>query len=83
MPNQKLTERLIPVRLDKPLQDELQRISEELGLPKSVVVRASLKLIIEPPSQVAAIIEQWKQDTEAWYKKRKEINDGEGKTNTK
>lgn len=66
-----MTERLLPVRVDKPLQDELQRISEELGLTKSQVIRASILLTIQKPSQIETIIEEEKARIDAWYEKRK------------
>jgi predicted transcriptional regulator len=76
MSNQKLTERLISVRLDKPLKLELQRISEELGLPQSMVVRASLRLVIHPPNEVQKIIDRWKKDSDRWYEKREKKDNG-------
>jgi antitoxin component of RelBE/YafQ-DinJ toxin-antitoxin module len=73
---------LFPVRIDKPLQDELQRISEELGLTKSQVVRASILLTIQKPSQIETIIEKEKARIDAWYEKRKgkESNNGNHQT---
>lgn len=69
---------LFPIRIDKPLQDELARISELLGLTKSQVVRASIHLIIEKPSEVERIMEEMKAETDAWYEKHRESNnDGE------
>ena len=70
---------LFPIRIDKPLQDELARISELLGLTKSQVVRASIHLIIEKPSEVERIMEEMKAETDAWYEKHKESNNGDRK----
>jgi antitoxin component of RelBE/YafQ-DinJ toxin-antitoxin module len=74
MSDEKLTERLMPVRMDKPLCDELQRISEELGLTKSEVVRASLYLAIEKPSEVERIMSEWKKQTDEWYRDKEKVN---------
>jgi len=74
MSPQKLTETLFPVRIDKPLKLELERLAEHLGLPKSDVVRFSLKIVINPPSQVEKIMEEWKKDVGKWYQKRERDN---------
>ena len=67
---------LFPIRIDKPLQDELARISELLGLTKSQVVRCSIRLSIEKPSEVERIMKEIEAQTDAWYE-RKDSNNGE------
>lgn len=71
---------LFPIRIDKPLQDELARISELLGLSKSQVVRCSIRLSIEKPSEVERIMKELEAQTDACYQKRKDSNNGDDQT---
>ena len=76
----KLDQTLMPIRIDRPLKDELARVSELLGLSKSQIVRAAIFVTIQKPSQIESIIEEENARIEAWYEKRKENkHDAEGK----
>lgn len=69
-----MTERLF-IRLDKPLKDELQRISEMMGLTKSEYIRA--RIVIMPDkesSQVNQIMLKIRAEEDAWYAKHKSNN---------
>jgi len=78
----KLDQTLMPIRIDKPLKDELARVSELLGLSKSQIVRAAIFVTIQKPSQIETIIEEENARIDAWYEKHKESNNnGDKKSN--
>jgi len=80
MSTEKLTQRLTPIRIDKPLESELARISEQLHLTKSQVIRASIHLVIEKPSEIERIMKEMEAETDAWYAKRnKDPNNGDSR----
>lgn len=79
MSEAKMTERLF-IRMDKPLKDELERISEMMGLTKSEYIRA--RIVIMPDkesSQVNQIMLKIKAEEDAWYEKHKESNNNGAK----
>ena len=86
MSSQKLDRVLFPIRIDRPLELELERFAEEMGLSKSEIVRASIIISIQERGKVEQTINHWKTKTDAWYEERqkpKESKESKNNNGTK
>lgn len=71
------SEVLFPIRVDKPLKDEIQRMAEALNISKSELVRLSIKTSLKKePSQLETIWRKMREESDAWYENRKAENHG-------
>jgi antitoxin component of RelBE/YafQ-DinJ toxin-antitoxin module len=62
MSKQQMDQTLMAVRVTPSFKAEVQKIAEKMGIPQSVFIRSSIKIVIEEPNLLSEIMEKWKTE---------------------